>query len=231
MSLISRRPQKGVYPRTGGGNRRQPAPRGIATGLSPHGRGKPGLGFGFEVHSRSIPARAGETSPHYGGGNFQKVYPRTGGGNHGRVAKPDYIGGLSPHGRGKLSVCRWLSARMRSIPARAGETRRYKGGHQPEEVYPRTGGGNILTGWGGRGNGGLSPHGRGKLHKGQRKLMVCRSIPARAGETRCGAEGLGPGQVYPRTGGGNAMQVEGSWRAMGLSPHGRGKQSMPSFLS
>ena len=77
-----------VYPRTGGGNGGYRRPGYAAGGLSPHGRGKRlASGLGAE-RWRSIPARAGETRtvalPRYP----PEVYPRTGGGNWGKLQKP-----------------------------------------------------------------------------------------------------------------------------------------------
>ena len=55
------RPASTVYPRTGGGNGRTCSDRGLAGGLSPHGRGKLRAAAAVEVGTGSIPARAGET--------------------------------------------------------------------------------------------------------------------------------------------------------------------------
>ena len=111
-----------VYPRTGGGNA---APLGTGQslmGLSPHGRGKLTAAPLAGNSSRSIPARAGETSPTVSLLTPSTVYPRTGGGNkhlfRGRLPHQ----GLSPHGRGKRDYPPVLLIPARSIPARAGET-------------------------------------------------------------------------------------------------------------
>ena len=80
---------------------------------------------------------------------------------------PFWVMGLSPHGRGKLSLRPLGFAVARSIPARAGETRVIWRGWSLFSVYPRTGGGNlrlflflVLVF-------GLSPHGRGKPLSGK----------------------------------------------------------------
>ena len=52
-----------------------------------------------------------------------------------------------------------------------------------DEVYPRTGGGNMLEIQNLLGIVGLSPHGRGKLIRPSVQAGIFRSIPARAGET------------------------------------------------
>ena len=90
----------------------------------------------------SIPARAGETAMALALTPFIQVYPRTGGGNGRRGRRRPAVEGLSPHGRGKLTVDIPKSPIYRSIPARAGETVAFIRGHFPQRVYPRTGGGN-----------------------------------------------------------------------------------------
>ena len=90
-----------VYPRVGGGNQICPNSQEIASGLSPRGRGKPrsdDMRFRFR---RSIPAWAGETSPHYCGRLDRRVYPRVGGGNMPPHSISECWAGLSPRGRGK----------------------------------------------------------------------------------------------------------------------------------
>ena len=91
--------------------------------------------------------------------------------------------GLSPHGRGKPLLERIRYPKGRSIPARAGETRRCLAGLPLPWVYPRTGGGNDNTHRQLQGVGGLSPHGRGKQDTTEHHELEYRSIPARAGET------------------------------------------------
>ena len=91
------------------------------------------------------------------------------------------------------------------------------------QVYPRVGGGNaIWTHW--RDDlRGLSPRGRGKLRKYHCIPFHCGSIPAWAGETARTPHPCGRGAVYPRVGGGNDICPFHMWRALGLSPRGRGK--------
>ena len=70
-----------VYPRVGGGNLGvHGAPR-IVGGLSPRGRGKPGITDGADTAGGSIPAWAGETTRQALTHSQGKVYPRVGGGN------------------------------------------------------------------------------------------------------------------------------------------------------
>ena len=71
---------------------------------------------------RSIPARAGETPPEETRTFTPTVYPRTGGGNTLPMSLVVATTGLSPHGRGKRRGGPGRHLRLRSIPARAGET-------------------------------------------------------------------------------------------------------------
>ena len=192
-----------VYPRTGGGNHRPRYPPNIHNGLSPHGRGK---------HGRPAPP----ASPH-------PVYPRTGGGNGGIGLLYLALNGLSPHGRGKQRQPPIIQLILRSIPARAGETVPGGFGQLEHGVYPRTGGGNGVSGQRGTHVEGLSPHGRGKREIFPFPCRSLGSIPARAGETKASTALDLRFEVYPRTGGGNRGRCQTPATGCGLSPHGRGK--------
>ena len=223
IRLFSARGGNTVYPRTGGGNTARGATASASNGLSPHGRGKPVQSHRYILGERSIPARAGETKEGKSAAGLCQVYPRTGGGNYGKIVGARPSRGLSPHGRGKLIHKRTPAPGTRSIPARAGETRRRHRRYLWRRVYPRTGGGNGLGFSSPRRFGGLSPHGRGKPAHHHRLPVRGGSIPARAGETvsvsNIGREVV----VYPRTGGGNPGRRGRRGSGGGLSPHGRGK--------
>ena len=80
-------------------------------------------GTRLSATGRSIPAWAGETqtSTYH---RFQRaVYPRVGGGNLFNEILKTITEGLSPRGRGKPEPLAACSAKPRSIPAWAGETR------------------------------------------------------------------------------------------------------------
>ena len=213
-----------VYPRTGGGNTGSSGNFGCSIGLSPHGRGKRLRCYCGGFGSRSIPARAGETRPRLFRGNHQQVYPRTGGGNVGRRWFRVAGIGLSPHGRGKHLLLAQQRISFGSIPARAGETLEQLQRKLQRKVYPRTGGGNCTASGKRTPSWGLSPHGRGKPAGGYKYATVRRSIPARAGETHQQEQANRIQTVYPRTGGGNALELSTSCCRNGLSPHGRGKR-------
>ena len=153
-----------------------------------------------------------------------EVYPRVGGGNIGLTRICTRSLGLSPRGRGKLSVIAFIGVQVRSIPAWAGETYASAAPMRASGVYPRVGGGNRLvcipTG---RGSG-LSPRGRGKLRQKAEPIRHKGSIPAWAGETYPTSAKGSYLQVYPRVGGGNPPHSSASHSSSGLSPRGRGKQ-------
>ena len=193
-------------------------------GLSPRGRGKPGRYIRCYKEWRSIPAWAGETrwaaAPHH----IHKVYPRVGGGNLDTITTLMRRVGLSPRGRGKLRGLSIEPRRAGSIPAWAGETCRREKWRVRDEVYPRVGGGNMLTRPAHPAHDGLSPRGRGKPHPESQATINSRSIPAWAGETIGLTADLPPKRVYPRVGGGNRECRRDGVAGGGLSPRGRGKQ-------
>ena len=174
-------------------------------GLSPRGRGKQRESPQMMRLARSIPAWAGETLAWARRTRSRKVYPRVGGGNDKEGFIIQHRVGLSPRGRGKplgpnaRRECLW------SIPAWAGETLRCGLRSVHWRVYPRVGGGNrdsyprlsVACG--------LSPRGRGKQDLCRAGQASWRSIPAWAGETTGGGSGREFSRVYPRVGGGNAL--------------------------
>ena len=70
---------------------------------------------------RSIPACAGEPAGHAGCAGHAGVYPRVCGGTADRGSQVRYSYGLSPRVRGNHCVMMPDDARLRSIPACAGE--------------------------------------------------------------------------------------------------------------
>ena len=151
-----------VYPRVGGGNRRNGRLQWSLIGLSPRGRGKRLAGYSKGVGWRSIPAWAGETLIMQALEGAKGVYPRVGGGNEYITAGEAARRGLSPRGRGKRVEDVEKSIVVGSIPAWAGETARIHANTDGLPVYPRVGGGNEKVGDLVNHRRGLSPRGRGK---------------------------------------------------------------------
>ena len=212
-----------VYPRVGGGNGRHVVNYVTKYGLSPRGRGKRIQEGSIEAIPRSIPAWAGETARYEAGQAHPAVYPRVGGGNGFTPRLFTAHSGLSPRGRGKRAYRCADPAARRSIPAWAGETVGYAPEDSADPVYPRVGGGNVLSRLPEKAIKGLSPRGRGKREAFEREQGVDRSIPAWAGETITASAIACASAVYPRVGGGNAVWRQPWRQAWGLSPRGRGK--------
>ena len=191
-----------VYPRVGGGTADVWATRPSAMGLSPRGRGNPGVVRLGEAGHGSIPAWAGEPTGCHSRACIAGVYPRVGGGTDRRQCYRLSVAGLSPRGRGNRlhpgNARQWRG----SIPAWAGEPFDDPNDPQSPTVYPRVGGGTANPSADKGLMSGLSPRGRGNPHPAAKKESVAGSIPAWAGE---------PGRRRPLP-----RILEG------LSPRGRG---------
>ena len=223
--------ERAVYPRTGGGTAIGTCHLPFLRGLSPHGRGNPALSLAPGERRRSIPAREGEPRSRSTPRGASAVYPRTGGGTDVVRVRVGDEAGLSPHGRGNRHGPREARGPGGSIPARAGEPASRSAVSSPVRVYPRTGGGTLVTAIINGSGLGLSPHGRGNRGHRNGRGQADGSIPARAGEPDVEPAVLTELGVYPRTGGGTVMACRWSAREKGLSPHGRGNRWMESPAS
>ena len=170
-----------VYPRTRGATKMMRGDADDHLGLSPHARGNLAFNAVWLPTMRSIPARAGQPSPNAARPSSGRVYPRTRGatawlghnedkhaglspharGNHGSPGAGRLAAGLSPHARGNPAPAGTLDGYTRSIPARAGQPRRYRTLDERSVVYPRTRGATgVALGLQACADG-LSPHARG----------------------------------------------------------------------
>ena len=120
-----------VHPRACGGNPEDCTLTIRWEGPSPRVRGKPKRSLLLQTVRRSIPARAGETSANKHLEGRRAVHPRACGGNAGIRMRLWQQSGPSPRVRGKQDRGKELSLGRRSIPARAGETRRTHPGERP----------------------------------------------------------------------------------------------------
>ena len=111
-----------------------------------------------------------------------------------------------------------------SIPACAGEPRRYGRNRWPGRVYPRVCGGTAIAAWAYEHAGGLSPRVRGNPGGHEITGLCQRSIPACAGEPRYVAPGAGGNAVYPRVCGGTRRLPPPHRCPRGLSPRVRGNR-------
>ena len=121
-------------------------------------------------------------------------------------------GGLSPHMRGNPDDPQARQRTLGSIPAHAGEPRRWRKCTAACGVYPRTCGGTGVKAANRDLQRGLSPHMRGK------------PLQPRSDKIRL--------MVYPRTCGGTRDRRRVICAGIGLSPHMRGNQQLahPAFL-
>ena len=196
------RARRGVYPRVCGGTDDCVGYCHNASGLSPRVRGNRHHSGGRRNDARSIPACAGEPVVVLVAIVCSPVYPRVCGGTPVADVGEYYVNGLSPRVRGTSCAAFWpaiaagLSPRVRgnlhqvgralaavrSIPACAGEPRRFPPAASWGRVYPRVCGGTTI---GLRVNsrpGGLSPRVRGNPVSAVYRTALSRSIPACAGE-------------------------------------------------
>ena len=125
-----------VYPRACGGTTLLGLHLPLVVSLSPRVRGNPGTQRGLCHRCGSIPARAGEPTPHNVVLLDNEVYPRACGGTALRAARSSSGSGLSPRVRGNPLSGSGSDSCRGSIPARAGEPRNPCSGHVTHTVYP-----------------------------------------------------------------------------------------------
>ena len=174
--------QRRVYPRVCGGTAPWKMARPTRWGLSPRVRGNQRLGAEAGRLRRSIPACAGEPGQAAPDGRCNRVYPRVCGGTAGGLPKTERGPGLSPRVRGNPKYSGTEATDARSIPACAGEPRKYFRMVSASTVYPRVCGGTPTPLPEGGNDWGLSPRVRGNRHAAPCPVAAVRSIPACAGE-------------------------------------------------
>ena len=130
--------------------------------------------------------------------------------------------GSSPRGRGTRPGPHRGRARLRFIPARAGNTARPSRSPLPPPVHPRAGGEHARSVEGALNRAGSSPRGRGTPAEQALSESVYRFIPARAGNTSNRVRVAAAPSVHPRAGGEHSRACDCAWRVVGSSPRGRG---------
>ncbi len=192
------------------------------TGLSPRVRGNPWYRRDAGNWAGSIPACAGEPLSLTTRQPKSMVYPRVCGGTASELELSPTYSGLSPRVRGNPGTSGGGDYERRSIPACAGEPRRWYLHARRSWVYPRVCGGTPWRKHSQNDNLGLSPRVRGNqlahLPTGARN----RSIPACAGEPTLIPANSHPFAVYPRVCGGTASTRPLDTARLGLSPRVRG---------
>ena len=216
-----------VYPRVCGGTAAGWSRRDLARGLSPRVRGNL-TGLLVRVPKRrSIPACAGEPLSRDILKPTSLVYPRVCGGT-GCVVRFRIAGiGLSPRVRGNLGLGLGVPFGGGSIPACAGEPRRFRGRRTGRRVYPRVCGGTMDKQAGINCVVGLSPRVRGNPLQPSPAPAGSRSIPACAGEPVDRSAFGYFVQVYPRVCGGTSSTRLAQPCSQGLSPRVRGNLASP----
>ena len=150
------------------------------------------------------------------------VYPRWRG-EHFKISVSDYVKyGLSPLARGTQGRARISAARLRFIPAGAGNTDKASCWSIPTTVYPRWRGEHTIVEVGNYFIAGLSPLARGTPLTADCALVRARFIPAGAGNTDYSVLFNALLSVYPRWRGEHCHQFPAPLGYLGLSPLARG---------
>ena len=177
--------------------------RSRSDGLSPRLRGNPDATWRIRKPLRSIPAPAGEPPSSRLAPERTWVYPRACGGTSCPSAPPPCCPGLSPRLRGNRKHGPTSTARLRSIPAPAGEPLEGGDCEAVIRVYPRACGGTASLPSIQRQSKGLSPP---------------------AGEPPFSSGQCASTKVYPRACGGTGPRSLEPRLAPGLSPRLRGNR-------
>ena len=146
------------------------------------------------------------------------------GGTEGRHGQRHRGAGLSPRVRGNHSTSTRRPSDSGSIPACAGEPRRYAVAAASQEVYPRVCGGTHFRRFPSMQTLGLSPRVRGNRASRLQVAQIAGSIPACAGEPESEKKGRSRARVYPRVCGGTECRSSRRASTTGLSPRVRGNR-------
>ena len=200
----TRTPSTREHPRIRGENPLLEGPIRHQPGTSPHTRGKPRQQQLGSVSARNIPAYAGKTYSIPARLITSKEHPRIRGENFVLTKRQGDQRGTSPHTRGKRDFFRSIWNNFRNIPAYAGKTVHE---HVKQHI-----------------DCGTSPHTRGKQYHRKCTRKGNRNIPAYAGKTFRGRPPPAPEKEHPRIRGENSIIENVHGKAIGTSPHTRGKR-------
>ena len=192
------------HPRACGANVRSGSTGWATIGSSPRVRGKRLL-YGADVGThRIIPARAGQTPSDHEDHAASPDHPRACGANSWSVSPVSFPDGSSPRVRGKRRVLLHGRARIRIIPARAGQTATWPSRWSPSADHPRACGANAAAFVVVFSNAGSSPRVRGKRPQPLHDTFRVRIIPARAGQTNSNSMWQREYADHPRACGANS---------------------------
>ncbi len=213
---------RAVHPR-GGGERGLSQPRTCTSrGSSPRGRGTHVAAPMGKHPPRFIPAGAGNATFRASCTAESAVHPRGGGERTPLPCALVWLDGSSPRGRGTQCLSSATAAKLRFIPAGAGNASRRRPARRPAAVHPRGGGErwaicSIMSAMVGS-----SPRGRGTLGRQSAAMRRGRFIPAGAGNAQSWPEAHGEQPVHPRGGGERRALLRLFFHLCGSSPRGRG---------
>ena len=131
--------------------------------------------------------------------------------------------GSPPRGRGKADVLFSQFFARRITPAWAGKSPKRDTAVAVNGDHPRVGGEKHLSGTTDNRPQGSPPHGRGKVHTGDKAACLDRITPAWAGKSSRAPWAIFPARDHPRVGGEKFTAYAKIWNEWGSPPRGRGK--------
>ena len=200
-------------------------------GSSPLTRGTPPRARAPLTRARLIPAHAGNTRLLGGRRRGRPAHPRSRGEHSVLPEASVRFSGSSPLTRG---TPRWWScrlARVRLIPAHAGNTRPRRAGPAGHAAHPRSRGEHIRPGRRSRRPRGSSPLTRGTRDDRGSFTRTERLIPAHAGNTFMVSGGSCSRPAHPRSRGEHSTLTSGRRWLTGSSPLTRGTPGSASSLT
>ena len=190
--------QSSVHPRVRGEHIPSRCGRFAASGSSPRARGTHVAVAVDVAQHRFIPACAGNTSSVQGWSSRRPVHPRVRGEHVTALTSIVFACGSSPRARGTPSSEFRRAHGYRFIPACAGNTSPGGGISVTATVHPRVRGEHRARPTSTVTPDGSSPRARGTLEDAGDILLVCRFIPACAGNTSPGGGISVTTTVHPR---------------------------------
>ena len=211
-----------VHPRVRGEHVTRQRSRQWCVGSSPRARGTPGLPGSGKTLSRFIPACAGNTPTTRRADAGAPVHPRVRG-EH-RNARPvrPLRSGSSPRARGTPGGRLSPVARLRFIPACAGNTPAISAMSAMCSVHPRVRGEHLTPELCGTLDRGSSPRARGTRRSAFASQRRTRFIPACAGNTCSWRPAPRARSVHPRVRGEHCIRLKRNGAFVGSSPRARG---------
>ena len=169
-----------------------------------------------------IPARAGNTNSTQYSPMLARAHPRSRGEHELDTVFPNAGEGSSPLARGTPRYLTSIRRMTGLIPARAGNTRHWRGRTCRLGAHPRSRGEHRHSIPIERAFAGSSPLARGTPERCLTQQGFLGLIPARAGNTRAAREGRPGARAHPRSRGEHAIAQRRTTAPRGSSPLARG---------